>query len=68
MGEECPRCKKVVERLLTLSRRDNKTNICDSCGRDEALFDYAINDAKTKEMEIDKEVISKEKAWLIGGK
>lgn len=33
----CPRCNCKVERLLALSRLDNKTMICDECGTKEAL-------------------------------
>jgi hypothetical protein len=35
--ETCPKCGKRFERLLALSRADNKTMICDSCGVMEAL-------------------------------
>lgn len=35
----CPKCNTESERLLALSRRDNKTMICDSCGTNEALED-----------------------------
>ena len=34
---KCPRCGKEVNRLLALSRADNKTMICDECGTKEAL-------------------------------
>lgn len=34
---KCPKCGKEVERLLALSRTDNKTMICDECGLMEAL-------------------------------
>lgn len=33
----CPRCGRKFERLLALSRKDNKTMICDECGTMEAL-------------------------------
>lgn len=33
----CPKCRNKVERLLALSRIDNKTMICDECGTKEAL-------------------------------
>ena len=38
---KCPKCKRNFDRLLALSRRDNKTMICDECGMQEALDDYA---------------------------
>ena len=33
----CPKCGREFERLLALSRSDNKTMICDECGTMEAL-------------------------------
>lgn len=33
----CPKCGRSFERLLALSRTDNKTMICDECGTVEAL-------------------------------
>lgn len=33
----CPKCRKSFERLLAVSRIDNKTVICDACGLNEAL-------------------------------
>ena len=33
----CPKCGKKFERLLALSREDNKTMICNECGTKEAL-------------------------------
>ncbi len=32
----CPKCSKKFERLLAVSRTDNKTMICDDCGIMEA--------------------------------
>ena len=43
--QRCPRCGKVVERLLALSRKDNKTKICDECGTQEAIEDYESHKA-----------------------
>ena len=37
--QKCPRCGEGSERLLALSRRDNKTQICDACGTAEAVND-----------------------------
>lgn len=36
----CPRCGREFERLLALSRKDNKTMICDQCGTEEAMDNY----------------------------
>ena len=33
---KCPMCGGESERLLALSRKDNKTMICDTCGQQEA--------------------------------
>ena len=33
----CPKCKKEYDRLLAISRVDNKTKICDECAGKEAL-------------------------------
>ena len=38
---KCPKCGNEYDRLLALSRRDNKTMICDDCGTREALEDFA---------------------------
>ena len=50
--KKCPRCGKFrLEKPLTrnaVSRRDNKTYICHSCGNDEALFDFAISESRKK--------------------
>ncbi len=35
--KQCPKCHKSFERLLAVSRIDNKTMICDDCGTLEAL-------------------------------
>lgn len=40
----CPRCKENELNpclpVNSLSRRDNKTYICEQCGMDEAMIDY----------------------------
>ena len=36
---KCPRCGQEEDRLLALSRRDNKTMVCESCGGKEAVID-----------------------------
>ena len=43
---KCPKCGREFERLLALSRRDNKTSICDECGTREALEDFRIHQKK----------------------
>lgn len=41
MGK-CPRCLKDNGALGALSRRDNKTMICNSCGTEEAMIDAGL--------------------------
>lgn len=39
----CPRCKEnPIPRFPALSRRDNKTEICPSCGMQEAFEDSRL--------------------------
>ena len=38
---KCPKCGKMVDRLLALSRDDNQTSICDMCGIEEAMVAFA---------------------------
>lgn len=44
--KKCPRCKRMTmhdkEVLNSLSRRDDKTYICNDCGDDEALIDSEL--------------------------
>lgn len=35
----CPKCGREFDRLLAVSRVDNRTMICDACGTMEALED-----------------------------
>lgn len=35
--KKCPKCGRMAERLLAVSRTDNKTMICCRCGTEEAL-------------------------------
>lgn len=39
----CPICKQVYTGYPAISRKDNKTEICSSCGVAEALNDYFKN-------------------------
>lgn len=38
---DCPRCKNKTTSWPALSRKDNKTEVCDSCGSMEALNELA---------------------------
>ena len=46
---KCPKCGKEYDRLLALSREDNKTMICDDCGVIEALEAAGFADNIVKE-------------------
>ena len=65
----CPRCKNDKDmKYPAISRRDNKTKICSDCGTAEAMFDFAVNQArqdskKFEERHIEKS-IENEKEWL----
>ena len=42
MGKEmkkCPRCLRGNRNLSSISRKDNKTKICSSCGLDEVMIE-----------------------------
>lgn len=41
----CPRCHKDYDGHPAISRKDNTTEICSSCGTQEAMFDF-INHIK----------------------
>lgn len=36
----CPRCYRQYSEYPSLSRVDNKTNICSNCGTEEAFIDF----------------------------
>ena len=38
----CPLCKNEYEGYPAVSRKDNKTEICNDCGVVEALSDYMV--------------------------
>jgi hypothetical protein len=38
----CPRCDKQYTGYPALSRRDNNTDICSSCGTEEAFIDFDL--------------------------
>lgn len=65
MKTKCKRCKKNYwerkdGKFPALSRRDNKTWICESCGTAEAMFDFKMSNY---EKALKKE-IQKERNWL----
>jgi len=39
LEKQCPRCGKTYSEYPALSRRDNKTDICNECGVAEAMED-----------------------------
>ena len=38
--KHCPRCSESYTGFPALSRRDNKTEICGSCGTEEGMEDF----------------------------
>lgn len=46
--KKCQRCGREFERLLALSRKDNKTMICNQCGTEEALDDAGLLGGNTE--------------------
>lgn len=47
----CPRCHKEYNGFPALSRRDNETDICPQCGKEEAFIDAQMILADEKEIE-----------------
>jgi hypothetical protein len=62
---KCPRCKKQeLEKpklMNKLSRRDNRTYICDLCGTEEALFDWSIQNYSETERKLK---LTADASWL----
>lgn len=50
----CPKCGKEYKQYPALSRRDNKTEICNLCGQDEAMEDYFKAMNKHEKLEVKK--------------
>ena len=61
----CPRCGREYERLLALSRKDNKTMICDQCGTEEALEDYQKGMNQTPQERTRAQVYATGNKWAI---
>ncbi len=57
----CPRCNQIMGDYPALSRRDNKTDICSSCGTEEALFDFRLKDIATPKTLL---AVKTEREWL----
>ena len=49
--EKCPRCGESMDSRSSLSRRDNKTEICIDCGTEEALIDVKMLESTENEIE-----------------
>lgn len=45
---KCPKCKKTVSGYPATSRKDNKKQICSSCGLQEALDNFSKNTGSPK--------------------
>ena len=50
----CPLCKNEYEGYPAVSRKDNKTEICNDCGVVEALSDYMISEKQKRMNDIAK--------------
>ena len=46
IGQECPRCLRVIRGYSAVSRADNETNICSECGTQEVLESYFLKGCK----------------------
>lgn len=63
--KKCPRCGASYKGFGSISRRDNKTGICNDCGSAEALFDVSIMTLKDSLTAQDVEHLKKkESMWL----
>lgn len=61
----CPRCGREFERLLALSRKDNKTMICDQCGTEEAMDNYRQFKGLTPQERTRAQVYATGNKWAI---
>jgi len=51
----CPRCGDIYRSLSSLSRRDNQTDICESCGTSEAFNDWTpLNEMSRSQIETER--------------
>ena len=58
--QKCPRCGKLYKEYSALSRKDNKTEICPDCGKDEAIWAWVQHLAeKSGNKDLDIDVIEK---------
>lgn len=63
--KRCPKCGREFERLLAISRKDNKTMICDQCGTEEALEDYQKAMNQTPQERTRAQVYATGNKWAI---
>jgi RNase P subunit RPR2 len=50
--KNCPKCEgPMVEPMVALSRRDNKTYICPDCGLKEAFADWREHERELMKLE-----------------
>ena len=63
----CPRCKVLIDikQYPAISRRDNQTEICSSCGTEEAMFDFNMQQKdQEKEKYLMKSMRKIESEWM----
>lgn len=58
--KKCPKCGAIISLYPAISRRDNKTEICSSCGVIEAMEDYMNYKSKYNEIFKLKDMLDKE--------
>ena len=56
----CPNCNRKYSEYPALSRKDNYTEICPSCGILEALSDFGLTDEKAQEVIADITEVTKQ--------
>ena len=52
--KKCPICGKPIGNCPALSRKDNKTEICSDCGRQEAIDEFIEYAVKKKTEKVSK--------------
>jgi ribosomal protein S27AE len=65
---KCPRCGEMTMDpqgvKVSLSRRDNKTSVCNRCGEDEAFYDFFLQRLREENPSAAARVDIQETMWL----
>ena len=66
--KRCLRCGRDYTERPATSRRENKTDICPSCGLEESLFDitsyFISREGSQREKRLMQHLIEAERSWL----